>query len=376
MINDMAAAIRAAFDKRARGMEEWIDATVDLARLFANARAQHPSDQAFGLWLTANELDEFGKNDRAALITMGDRPEILRIVLTEGKSTSPELILRMNRRRFPIASETDTDPGVKAQSAPQAVAEPEIVEPPTPANDTAAPGKPGKVPGLVELLGEDVGRPLYQRFYVGGEGSSAMSLLVKVGRKSGGKAALKRYAEVMAAHPEWKPALHQKRMTVALCDAEIDGRNAIERKPTPDGLLKVIARALEVKNARTRPPTPPPNYAKRPPRPEPSERPAYDAPIIVCGKVIREKGQDPESYPMVWAAFRAFMLIDGMVSRAYPNPGSRGTIYGQAVPSLRDVDTDILASVWLQISGALRYGEPDGETTAAPPDMRIKSGRG
>jgi hypothetical protein len=103
----------------------------------------------------------------------------------------------------------------------------------------------------------------------------------------------------------------------------------------------------------------------------PTEVPLADEDIIVQGRVIRPRGHDPESYQKVWAAVRAWQMIDGMIARAFPDRANRAAILGNALPFIRDTDSDIMAAVWTQIATALRYGPADGETSIPRPRPRI-----
>lgn len=56
------------------------------------ARQEHESDQEFGRWLVENELDDLGKDDRAALVSMGEYPQLSAARLAETTSRSLRLI--------------------------------------------------------------------------------------------------------------------------------------------------------------------------------------------------------------------------------------------------------------------------------------------
>ena len=88
---NLATAIKADIAQRASVEGEWVDTTLSLAEHLTQARAQHPSNQAFGKWLKDNEI-EIGKDDRAALIAFGEQPEEARAVLVGTDSRSLQLI--------------------------------------------------------------------------------------------------------------------------------------------------------------------------------------------------------------------------------------------------------------------------------------------
>ena len=87
---DIASRIRAAFDRTQASRDEWINATLDLAEALAEGRAHFPADREFGHWLTDQQLNLIGPNDRAALISIGrNLPSARKILLlTETQSRS------------------------------------------------------------------------------------------------------------------------------------------------------------------------------------------------------------------------------------------------------------------------------------------------
>jgi hypothetical protein len=88
--------------------ETWIVATLELAAELQVARQMHQSNQAFGLWLAENELDDLSKNNRAALLKMGSY-RLLRAVLEETTLRSPELIWRYEIQPRLIAAGSSYD---------------------------------------------------------------------------------------------------------------------------------------------------------------------------------------------------------------------------------------------------------------------------
>ena len=57
----------AAYRRRERGREEYIEGTIELAAWFAEERDRFPANRDFSMWLTERGLDHLGANDRAAL---------------------------------------------------------------------------------------------------------------------------------------------------------------------------------------------------------------------------------------------------------------------------------------------------------------------
>jgi hypothetical protein len=85
--------IRDAIARRAYGMREWVEGTLDLAIELAGARDEHDGDTEFGRWLD----DRFGdkapkKNERAILIRWGREPWRVRQILEHHESRSVRVI--------------------------------------------------------------------------------------------------------------------------------------------------------------------------------------------------------------------------------------------------------------------------------------------
>lgn len=84
----LAVELRHALNRWRAANEEWVEATLELASKLWIARQQHTSDKSFGRWLVEEELDDLGSNDRAALIGIGQNPELSRRILEETERTS------------------------------------------------------------------------------------------------------------------------------------------------------------------------------------------------------------------------------------------------------------------------------------------------
>jgi hypothetical protein len=86
-----------------RGDHEWVEGVLEMAAALAEGRARFKSDVEFGDWLARHGHNFLGKNDRAALISLGRDIPAARTVLKETKSRSFQLIWIEARDRFPNA---------------------------------------------------------------------------------------------------------------------------------------------------------------------------------------------------------------------------------------------------------------------------------
>jgi hypothetical protein len=116
-----AARAIAALAKQKRGVKDWIDATMELADVLARARERIGSDNEFGDWLDRNKIT-IGKDDRAALIRIGQYPEVARGILARTQRHSLRLIDRYELQ--PVLSKMDD--GFAAAAKPEATVEIEI----------------------------------------------------------------------------------------------------------------------------------------------------------------------------------------------------------------------------------------------------------
>jgi hypothetical protein len=83
----LAERFRLAYKRSVKSHNEWVETTLEMASALWDARRQFDADQAFSVWLVQNQLDEHDKNDRAALIKMGEHIELARKVLLGTKLT-------------------------------------------------------------------------------------------------------------------------------------------------------------------------------------------------------------------------------------------------------------------------------------------------
>ena len=93
-----AQKIEAAMTRRAKGDEEWIEGTIDLAIELAGARADHgDDDRAFGRWLDGRFGDNtLQKNERSILIKEGKNPDKMRLELVKSGRQSLRMIFPSN----------------------------------------------------------------------------------------------------------------------------------------------------------------------------------------------------------------------------------------------------------------------------------------
>lgn len=91
---ELANQIKAASARLITSRAEWIEASIELARLLHQARSRFAAnDVAFGEWLDRHHI-LIHKNDRSALINLGQNLESMRIVLQETDRVSYRLIWR------------------------------------------------------------------------------------------------------------------------------------------------------------------------------------------------------------------------------------------------------------------------------------------
>jgi hypothetical protein len=142
-LDELANRLRKGFDRADNADIEWLEAKLDLAVIFAEARAEFPADIAFGMWLAENELDRVSHQDRAGLILMGQHPDLARRVMEETDRRSYRTIGEEIRDRFtragkpapeePHAAEPNgfasTTPETR-HTAPAAEPNPEVISPP------------------------------------------------------------------------------------------------------------------------------------------------------------------------------------------------------------------------------------------------------
>lgn len=109
----LAASILEAMSKRDKAIEQeeegraaWIASELELCRLFAEAKAAHPSLKDFGAWFDVHVGEAaMNKNDRAAYVKMGSDPTQTRQILETTARRSIRTICD-NEFRFPSVGKT------------------------------------------------------------------------------------------------------------------------------------------------------------------------------------------------------------------------------------------------------------------------------
>jgi hypothetical protein len=82
-----------AYSRRNASRQQWIEASVDLARGLCQGKAKYPSLNEFGNWLDQLGID-LDRNDRAALLNMGTNEVAMRKILSETERSCYRLIWR------------------------------------------------------------------------------------------------------------------------------------------------------------------------------------------------------------------------------------------------------------------------------------------
>jgi hypothetical protein len=84
----LAERYRAAFEKMEGGREQWIEGTLDLAVVVAEARVTLPDHRGFSQWLQRYQLEHLHPNDRFALIGFSRDLKAARKMLEDTASIS------------------------------------------------------------------------------------------------------------------------------------------------------------------------------------------------------------------------------------------------------------------------------------------------
>src|SRR5262245_49444168 len=92
--------IISAHERVLKNDDDWVNASLDLALALREAKALVPSDMTFSGWLTTNQCSFYNKDQQGSLIGMAAQPELMRVVLSEAKVRSYEVIWREHRQRF------------------------------------------------------------------------------------------------------------------------------------------------------------------------------------------------------------------------------------------------------------------------------------
>jgi hypothetical protein len=116
----LAERYRAACNKAYQGREQWIEGTLELAAVLVEARNRYPDHRAFSAWVERNALPQINKNDRTALLGMGEDVAAARVLLVTAKGSSVDWIWR-NRpnRTLPSPRKGVISPGARASGHKQ-----------------------------------------------------------------------------------------------------------------------------------------------------------------------------------------------------------------------------------------------------------------
>ena len=101
----LAQRCRAAFDKMQGGRAQWIEGTLELAAVVAEARERPElaSNAAFSRWLYQHGLNYLSPNDRVALLGFCRDPKTSREMLEQSNSTSWRVIWENRAKRSQAA---------------------------------------------------------------------------------------------------------------------------------------------------------------------------------------------------------------------------------------------------------------------------------
>lgn len=100
---------RVAFDKVKGGREQWIEGTLELAVVVAEARERFRANQDFSRWIERNGLKTISKNDLSALNNFAKDLTTARIILEQSRSISWEQIWR-DRPQKRVTESRNTQP--------------------------------------------------------------------------------------------------------------------------------------------------------------------------------------------------------------------------------------------------------------------------
>jgi hypothetical protein len=98
-IDMLAERYRAAFTKLEGGRAQWIEGTLELAVVVAEARIDYPDHRAFSHWLSHHGLEHLHPNDCMALKGFSRDLQAARKMLEESKSTSWRTIWEKQPKR-------------------------------------------------------------------------------------------------------------------------------------------------------------------------------------------------------------------------------------------------------------------------------------
>lgn len=112
----LAAGIKTALEAATGSRDTWAKWMVAAAVQIAEARGLYPSDIAFGQWVGVQEF-HLSKDDQAAMIHMGEDPDLMLSILNSTDRSSIRLIYKEHQDRFrSVAKPTGKKRGPKPGS--------------------------------------------------------------------------------------------------------------------------------------------------------------------------------------------------------------------------------------------------------------------
>ena len=183
---------------------------------------------------------------------------------------------------------------------------------------------PGMQPWLIEALGPERGQMLWDRLGDSDPPRTLYTLRKIFNTRGGGKAAVVRYAEVMAAHPEWVPSKSASKVSILMLHTGLrENFVATARDASPRNLMMMIDLAVDYagrlqrqQEERERPRSVPAyennfeelrQYYRR--SQETMEQPLHDEDIFICDVRVRERGVNSANYVMEWNCTYWILLL-------------------------------------------------------------------
>jgi len=119
MLDVLAERYRAAYDKMQGGRKQWIEGTLELAVVVAEARKKLPDHRSYSRWLQHHGLEHFHPNERMALVGFSNDLIAARKLLEQTNSISWRVIweTRANKRNLTL---TKIDKGQNPRFRPRA----------------------------------------------------------------------------------------------------------------------------------------------------------------------------------------------------------------------------------------------------------------
>jgi hypothetical protein len=230
---------------------DWDKLSTELSRQFYTTRKRFPSNIEFGEWLAKTGRDYFNKDDRAALINLGENLEIARRIFAETTSRSYQRIWLEERHRLLSAKKTDPDPSSSAimpESPPQPPQTQQMPLPESPKAHTSSPPKIARpIPtGRLSILEKNHGTAgetvfcwlLAQRGTMGTDyGMKAAAMLAALKTTT-----IKEVARFVASQPDLRASIHLDKPGPRIFWREM-----------PDGLVRLFERGVPTKNGVPQP---------------------------------------------------------------------------------------------------------------------------